>query len=163
MDHYDLGEIETLAVFWGIEVRDVRTIFLLAMYELGKDSVVDSLVTKSAQKMDLNRFVEDGLGIVCRRLNYILNVKRSPRVRKVMGLLDADTCEWIREHAELSIPLIDERTDADSEGITLLSTHLLVLRLLSFSSAMGAKAISVKIHSLSVLSGTVMKALEGRV
>lgn len=163
IDRYDLGEIETLAELWGIEVRDVRTIFLLAMYELGKDAVVDSLVTKSAQKMDLNRFVEDGLGIVCRRLNYILNVKRSPHVRKVMGLLDADTCEWVREHAELSIPLIDERTDATIESIPLSSTHLFVLRLLSFSSAMGAKAMSVKIHSLSILSGTVMKALEGRV
>jgi len=157
IDNYHLGEIEVLAELWGIEVRDVRTIFFLAMYELGKDTVVDALVTRSAQVMDLNRFVEDGLGIVCRRLNHVLNVKRSAQIRKVMGLLDADTCEWVREHAELSVSLIDEISD-DTGEMPLSSTHLFILRLLSFSKAMGAKAVSVQIHSLSVLSGTLMKA-----
>lgn len=159
LDHFDLGEIETLAQLWGIEVRDVRTIFLLAMYELGYDTVVDTLVTKSAQKIDLSRFVEDGLGIVCRRLNRVLNVNRSPQVRKIMGLLDADTCEWLREHAELSVSLIDEGTDASGE-IPLKITHQFTLRILGFSSAMGAKTLSAKIHSLSILCGTLMKALE---
>ena len=159
LDQYDLGEIETLAQLWGIEVRDVRTIFLLAMYELGNDAVVDTLVTKSAQKIDLSRFVEDGLGIVCRRLNRVLNGNRSPQVRKIMGLLDADTCEWLREHAELSVPLIDEGAEGTCE-IPLKNTHQLTLRILGFSSAMGAKTVSAKIHSLSILSGTLMKALK---
>ena len=129
------------------------------MYELGNDAVVDTLVTKSAQKIDLSRFVEDGLGIVCRRLNRVLNGNRSPQVRKIMGLLDADTCEWLREHAELSVPLIDEGAEGTCE-IPLKNTHQLTLRILGFSSAMGAKTVSAKIHSLSILSGTLMKALK---
>lgn len=154
----DLGEVETLAQLWNVDLRDVRTMFLLAMYELGKDSLVDQMVTVSSDRnLDLERFIQDGLGIACRRLDRVLSGKRSPQVRAVIGMLDADTCEWIREESEISECLVEEVED---ENVPLSSTHLLILRLLSLASTTGNKAIVVKIHTLSILSGTLMKAME---
>lgn len=155
----DISDIETLARLWDVSRKDIRTLFLLAMYELGKDTLVDeSLAACTSSNLDVERFVTDGLGIACRRLNRILNVKRSPQVKSIMGMLDADTCEWIREQAEDSMSLL-EGDDGDSQ-VSLANTHLLILRLLGLCTMIGVKTMATKIHSLSILSGTLMKALE---
>jgi hypothetical protein len=157
-DRLDLGEIEVLASLWNVDLRDVRTMFLLVMYELGKDSLVDQQLTMSTERnMDLDRLLQDGIGIACRRLNRVLNGNRSPQIRGIIGLLDADTCEFVREEAAVSEPLVAEEKDVE---VSLASTHLLVLRLLSVASTTGDKQNLVKIHSLSILSGTLMKAME---
>jgi hypothetical protein len=154
-----LGEIETLARLWDVDLRDIRTLFLLAMYELGKDNLVDeSLSTCTAVSLDVERFISDGLDIACRRLNRTLNLKRSAKMRSFMGMLDADTCEWLRERAEESTPLL-EGDDGDSR-VSMSHTHLLILRLLGLCSMTGDKTNATKIHSLSILSGTLLKALE---
>lgn len=155
----EIGDIERLASLWNVDLKDIRTLFLLAMYELGKDTLVDeSLATSTSSNLDVERFVSDGLGTACRRLNLILNVKRSPQVKSVMGMLDADTCEWVREQAEESISLL-EGDDSDSQ-VSLANTHLLILRLLGLCTMKGDKSMATKIHSLSILSGTLLKALE---
>jgi hypothetical protein len=155
----DISDIETLSRLWDVSLKDIRTLFLLAMYELGKDTLVDeSLASCTSSNLDVERFVSDGLGIACRRLNRILNVKRTPKVKSVMSMLDADTCEWIREQAEDSMSLL-EGDDGDSQ-VSLANTHLLVLRLLGLCTMIGVKTMATKIHSLSILSGTLLKALE---
>lgn len=155
----DITDIETLSRLWDVNLKDIRTLFLLAMYELGKDLLVDeSLAACTSSNLDVERFVADGLGIACRRLNRILNVKRSPQVKSIMGMLDADACEWVREQAEESMSLL-EGDDGDSI-VSLANTHLLVLRLLGLSTTIGDNTMATKIHSLSILSGTLLKALE---
>lgn len=163
LDRFELDEIESLALLWLVDVRDVRTIFLLAMYELGKDYVVSELLTHLSfhGSIDTTRFLEDGIGIVCRRLHQILHVKRSRETRTLLGLLDADTTEWIRTTAEEAVRLLeDDLGDRALLDVPLQWTHLLVLRLLSIAAVNATKEMRTKLHSLSVLSGTMLKELE---
>jgi hypothetical protein len=163
LDRFELDEIETLALLWSIDVRDVRTIFLLAMYELGKDAVVDELLThmSSQRGMDLTRFLEDGIGLVCRRLHQVLHVKRSRETRTLLGMLDADTTEWIRTAAEGTVSLLeDDHGDRVVLNVPLQLTHFFVLRLMSVAVSHADKETRVKLHSLSILSGTLLKELE---
>lgn len=156
LDSLYLGDIETLADLWDFDMDNVRTLFLLSMYEYGKDKVVDELVTKSASIISVQHFCEDGVEIVCRRLNHLLNVNPTDDIKRIMGTLDADMCEWIREKAENSEPLINGRLD-----VQVGNTHLFGLRLLSLAaSTQIAKEDRIKIHSLIVLSGMIVKALE---
>jgi hypothetical protein len=154
----EIGDIEELARLWDVDLKDIRTLFMLAMYELGKDTLVDeSLSSCNSSNLDVERFVSDGLGIACRRLNRILNVKRSHAVKSIMGMLDADTCEWVREQAEDSMSLL-EGDDGDSR-VSMANTHLLILRILGLCTTIKDKSQARKIHSLSILSGTLLKAL----
>lgn len=157
-----LAEIEMLSKIWKFDVKLARSIFLLAMYELGKDRVVDELLTKCATDIDSTFFVSGGVDIVSRRLNGFLTGKssKSGDMRSVIGLLDADLCEWIKNRASVSMPLVEDSNDEAPVG----STHLLSMRLLSLaaSSKHVEQDIRKMIHSLVVLSGTLVKALEAR-
>jgi hypothetical protein len=134
----------------------VNTLFLLSMYEFGKDAAVDELLTKSSSIISVQHFVDEGLDIMCRRLNNLLNVDPSDEIRNIMGTLDADICEWVKEKAEASEPLLNAKFD-----VKIGSTHLFGLRLLSLAaSADVSKAERIQIHSLIVLSGTIVKVLE---
>ena len=156
MDALNLGDIEILAELWEFDMDNVRTLFLLSMYEFGKDRFVDELVTKSASSISVQHFCEDGVEIVCRRLNYLLHINPSDEIREIMGTLDADMCEWIREKAEQSEALVEGVLD-----VPVGNTHLFGLRLLSLAaSAEISKDDRIKIHSLIVLSGTIVKTLD---
>lgn len=156
-----LTEVQRLCDVWDLDVKSFRTIFLLSMYELGKDRSVDELLTRSAHQILIVSFIEDGVSIVCRRLDKFLSGKwiRSPEIRDILGLLDADLCDWVKKKARKSYPIMEGNAVASPIG----STHLLTLRLLSMSaSSQVDTTLRVRIHSLAVLSGTLVKALEGR-
>ena len=158
-DSFDLGEIMTLAKVWNFNPASVRTIFLLAMYELGKDQMVDELVTKASFLIDGKYFVEGGVSIACVRLNRILSNGRtnSSSIRNAIGVLDAELCEWIKQRASNTISLVE----LPVLDISIKSTHLFVMRQLSISvSSSVEKELRVRIHSLVVLSGILMKAVE---
>lgn len=156
MDTLDMGDIDTLADLWDFDRVNVNTLFLLSMYEFGKDAAVDELLTKSSSMISVQHFVDEGLDIMCRRLNNLLNVDPSDEIRNIMGTLDADICEWVKEKAEDSEPLLNAKFD-----VKIGSTHLFGLRLLSLAaSADVSKAERIQIHSLIVLSGTIVKVLE---
>jgi hypothetical protein len=160
LDMFDLGEIEILARVWNFDLNEVRTIFLLAMYELGKDCLVDELLTKATFQIDVHRFVEDGVNISCQRLNVFLSGSRmhSSSMRNVLGLLDADLCEWIKQRAMDAVPMV-----AEPELIVAIgSTNVFLLRLLSLSASSNVEtSLRVRIHSLVVMSGILAKALAG--
>jgi hypothetical protein len=61
LESLDLGEIDTLAKIWDIDPKDSRTLFLLAMYEFGKDRLVDELLAKGTVQISVGHFVEDAL------------------------------------------------------------------------------------------------------
>ena len=156
LDTLSLGVIDILAVLWDFDLKNVKTLFLLSMYEFGKDRIVDELLTKSAPFISVKHFCEDGVDISCRRLNDLLHVHPKDEIRKIMGLLDADMCEWIRERAEGSEPLVH-----GTLKVPVGNTHLFLLRLLSLAAvAEVSKDERIKIHSLIVLSGTIVKSLE---
>jgi hypothetical protein len=158
LESFDLGEIMALAKVWNFNPASVRTIFLLAMYELGKDQTVDELVTKASFLIDGNYFVEGGVSIACVRLNRILNAGRtnSSSVRNAIGVLDAELCEWIKQRAAKTISLVE----TPALDISVEITHLFVMRLLSISvSSNFDQEIRNRIHSLIILSGILMKAI----
>jgi len=160
LETFGLGELETLGAIWKFDMKNMRTTFLLAMYEFGKDRLVDELLTKSAALVKIARLVEEGVNIVCRRLNDMLHSKRQkpPELREVMGLLDADMCSWVRDRAEKSKSFVMFANLQVPVG----HTHLFTLRLLSLSRMEEVeKDTRVKIHSLIVLTGQLVKSLEG--
>jgi hypothetical protein len=157
-DSFDLGEIITLAKVWRFNLEAIRTLFLLAMYELGKDDAVDELVTKASFLIDGSYFVEKGVSVACLRLNVFLNGgrKHSANLRNIIGVLDAELCEWIKQRATNAKSLVDKPI----LDLAIESTHLFVMRLLSVSASSNVdKNLRVKIHSLVVLSGILVKAL----
>eukprot|EP00536_Pseudo-nitzschia_multiseries_P014988 jgi/Psemu1/320766/estExt_fgenesh1_pm.C_7970006 len=156
MDTLRMGDIDALADLWDFDSVNVNTLFLLSMYEFGKDAAVDELLTKSSSLISVEHFVDEGLDIMCRRLNNLLNVNPSDEIRDIMGTLDADICEWVKEKAEDSEPLLNAKFD-----VKIGSTHLFGLRLLSLAATADvSKAERIQIHSLIVLSGTIVKVLE---
>lgn len=158
MDTFDLGQIETLAKLWNFELNEVRTMFLLIMYELGKDRLIDELLTKATFQINVHRFVEDGVSIACQRLNVFLSESRvySASMRNVVGLLDADLCEWIKQRAAETTSIVTE----PELFVAIGSTNVFVMRLLSLSASSNVEnALRVKIHSLVVMSGILAKAL----
>merc|ERR1712087_125510 len=110
---------------------NVRTLFLLSMYEFGKDTIVDEVLTKSASLVSVEQFCDDGVDIICRRLNYLLHVQNRSEIRNLMGSLDADLCDWVREKGENSEPLVD----GSKLDVSVGSTHLFGLRLLSLAAS----------------------------
>jgi Rab3 GTPase-activating protein regulatory subunit N-terminus len=151
-----LGDINVLAQIWDFDATNVTTLFLLAMYEYGKDAAVDDLLTKSASMINTPFFVDEGVDIIVRRLHHVLHVNPREEVRNIIPALDADFCAWVEQKAIESEPLSNANFD-----VKVGSTHLFGLRLLSLAaSADVPKEIRRQIHSLIVLSGTIVKALE---
>lgn len=159
MDCFDLGEIETLVKVWSFDIVTARTTFLRDMYELGKDHVVDELLTKASFQINVHQFVEDGVSIACRRLNVFLSGRHinATGMRDIMGLLDADICEWIKQRSNASSKLVEH---PELSVVAIGTTHLFVMRLLSLSASSKVEtALRMRIHSLVVLSGILVKAL----
>lgn len=145
---------------WTIDVKGVRSQFLLTMYELEKDKAVDDLLTKNPTEIDLRMFVEHGVDIACRRLAAFLNGERmhASSRRNVMGLLDADLCGWVLSRADEGQWLVD----TEMSRIPIDKTNLFILRLLSLSAGANIdSSLRTKIHSLAKLSSTLLKELSG--
>ena len=161
LDHIRLGELAVLGEKWGFSLSTLRTLYLLAMYEFGKDSMVDDLLTRAFTQIDANRFLDGGLDIVCRRLDNFFrsDFMKRRHMREVMGVLDADLCDWIQQQAAMADESPVWEFPEPHMGLTM--THTLALRLLSLSkSANVDTTLRVKIHSLAVLSGTLLKEVE---
>jgi len=160
LDTLELDEIDTLADLWNIPSTFVKTTFLLSVYELSQDSMVDSLTTKSISELDVPLFVTQALNICCRRLQYVLvQLQRSSQLRHYLSMLDADTCQFIRDRATESTSLCQTYgiSPVEPYHVSITNTHSFVLRLLSLV-AVGAPNERVMVHSLSVLTGTLLKA-----
>jgi hypothetical protein len=158
MDVFDLGEIRTLSNVWSFDLKSVNTLFLIAMYEFGKDRNVDELLTKASSKILVHRFVDSGVDIACRRLNVLLHGSRmyTSGMHDIMGVLDAEMCEWVKRRATESRAVVD----SPELGVPIGSTHLFIMRLLSLSASSNVDAnLRTKIHALVVLSGILVKAL----
>ena len=162
LETFDLGEIGTLASIWKFDMKNIRTTFCLAMYEFGKDRLVDELLTKSITLVTPDRVVSEGVDIICRRLNDLLYKharSKSPEIKEVKPLLNADTCGWLQDRAEKSTSMVV----FSNLQVPVGNTHLFTLRLLSLcrSDEGVSEDIKEKLHPLIVLTGQLVKSLEG--
>jgi hypothetical protein len=157
LETLELRDIEVLSELFEFEMDNIRTLFLLAMYEFGKDRLVDEVITRSAPAISVAHFCDGGVEIICRRLDYMIHVNPTNEMRSIMSTLDANMCEWIKEKAENSESLVG----AGDMTVPIGNTHLFALRLLSLGATADIdKKERIKIHSLIVLSGSIVKGLE---
>jgi hypothetical protein len=174
MDSFQgLEELEMMCKLWGFGLDMLWTYYLLAMYGFAKDHFVDDLLTKVYSQIDVKTFVNGGVDLACCRLAAFLehlhrqsastasssssnNGNTNTDMRDVMGVLDADACDWIQERAQAAKPLVG--TAGLNTDISVASTHLFALRLLSLSASAEIEAsLRAKIHSMAVLSGILNK------
>jgi hypothetical protein len=154
----DLGLDEVIYVgnLFGCSKDFVFTTFVLCMYEVGKDNEVDDLVAASGRLLNIPHFVNGCLDIISVRLSVILNIlKREKRYRSILSSLDADTCQFVHESSAKS-DLVRPTVHDDSMIQTLSSSHSLTLRMMRIS----ANIRRGEIHSLSILSGTLLQAIQ---
>jgi len=152
----DLNLIINLSKSWGIEESHVLTRFVLMIYELGKDNTIVNLVHQCQKQMDVNDFIGGGIDIVCTRLNMNVSLIKKSSQRGIIGMLDADTCQWSRERA-------DERKNSHIKELgqeclhsSLRSTHTFIQTLLRLNSSSSRS----ELHALSIMCGTMLKAVE---
>eukprot|EP00557_Chaetoceros_sp_GSL56_P001979 CAMPEP_0176495180 /NCGR_PEP_ID=MMETSP0200_2-20121128/10511_1 /TAXON_ID=947934 /ORGANISM="Chaetoceros sp., Strain GSL56" /LENGTH=159 /DNA_ID=CAMNT_0017893025 /DNA_START=59 /DNA_END=538 /DNA_ORIENTATION=+ len=101
LNYDDLDDITTLARAWGMDKSYVLTEFLIVMYEQGKDDCVQHLIT-STRLIEIERFQDVCMSIACVRLDAALTMlKRAKKYRNILSMLDADTCEWVKEQSEI--------------------------------------------------------------
>ena len=169
IDQTELEELETLAYAWGVERIRLRAQFLLHMVDAGKDDMITELANMSGEQLDYPLVVEGGLEIACARLNRIIvELKRAKIFRSILAVLDAEACKWIKKEAEKAADHlitsaehgIDEDEDFEWQSPPLSSTHAFILRLLRMSSSVGDSESSQKAHSLSILSGSLLNAVQ---
>eukprot|EP00523_Entomoneis_sp_CCMP467_P004419 CAMPEP_0168749498 /NCGR_PEP_ID=MMETSP0724-20121128/16748_1 /TAXON_ID=265536 /ORGANISM="Amphiprora sp., Strain CCMP467" /LENGTH=1442 /DNA_ID=CAMNT_0008797411 /DNA_START=144 /DNA_END=4472 /DNA_ORIENTATION=- len=167
-----LGELSLLATRWGFGQKWLNTTFLTVAYELGRDEDVDDLLVRcDADNVLPSQIIVAGVNTVCLRLDYFFHAAKSQgEARNVLGLLDAELCEWIHQRAEAAQPTVkswfefeDQSVPDHEKRITKLlsNSQILTIRLLSLASISNEEAsMRAKIHSISVLAGTLVKALE---
>ena len=159
INYPDLDDAVMLGRAWGMDKSNILTEFILIMYELGKDEIIQHLVS-STRLIEIERFQNGGMPIACVRLDAALTMlKKSKRCRGTLAMLDADTCEWVKEQAEICKV---ERPDRvihthtnDGTLILLFYTRELILRIKRMSSANRIDATA-----LGIMCETLMKAAE---
>jgi len=161
VDRFDVNEIESLGKAWGFGESKIRSDFILAMYLYGKDAMIGDMVTELASSQEIQNFVREGLCIASIRIHATLKILRQVKqFRPILSMLDAETCRWVKEQSDNG--LVRRRADGwDGNSFPSLSaTHELILKLLRMSSGTGDKSLIEKSHALSVLSGTLLKAIQ---
>lgn len=154
VSYADLDDIVTLGRAWGMDKSQILTEYLLVMYEVGKDDMIQHLIT-STRLIEVERFQDGAMSIACVRLQAALTaLKKSKQYRSVLAMLDADTCEWVKEQAEISVaenPNNIYTHDSSNCLIPLLNTKELILRIKRMSPAnrIDANALSTMCETLS--------------
>lgn len=157
-DFGKLGTLEILVCIWEYDPKRMRAQFLSDFYLVGKDSVVDGLLLQSTSVIDSLFFIDRAVELVCVRLDVLIrSVKAMPKKKRhILSLLDPELCDWVQKKAKTSI-IYDRKVEIPP----LPNTRLLVLRLMPMCAAADVETtLRVRIHSLSVLIGTLVHALE---
>ena len=103
-------------------------------------------------------FLDHGIAIVCVRLSTALSIlKKAKQCRGILAMLDADTCEWVREQARTTRAQKPDIVAINEEGslISLDNTQALILRMKRMSSVNRIDA-----YALSVMCETLLKAVD---
>ena len=117
-----IQKIQELGRIWGISANRIQTRFVLTLYRLGKDVIVDSSFLQSSQ-LDVSYFVKGGVEVVCVRLFLsIESLKKTRKYRHIISQLDADVLDWISDVANESM-LLSEHQDLHSNPPSVAMTH----------------------------------------
>lgn len=158
LNYDDLDDITTLARAWGMDKSYILTEFFIVMYEQGKDDCVQHLIT-STRLLEIERFQDGGMSVACVRLDAALTIlKRAKKYRNILSMLDADTCEWVKEQAEINKkqrPGFIETHREDGKLISLENTQDLILRIKRMNSASRIDATA-----LSTMCDVLLKAID---
>ena len=158
ISRYYVDDLVTLGRIWGLDKGHILTQFLLVMYELARDDFVDDMFNSVTRLLDVEMFLDHGIPIVCVRLNTALSIlKKAKQCRNVLALLDADTCEFVKEQARACINEIPDIVVKNDDGalVSLENTHALILRMKRMSAANRIDA-----YALSVMCETLLKAMD---
>lgn len=158
VSHEDLDDLIQLGRLWGLDKGHILTQFLIVMYELGRDDFVEDFFNSVTRLLDIEMFLAHGIAIVCVRLSTALSVlRKAKQCRSILALLDADTCEWVREQARTTCAENPDIVVTQEDGtlIPLESTHGLILRMKRMSSVNRIDA-----YALSVMCETLLKAMD---
>ena len=148
----DLEGLFSLGRSWGMEKRFVISHFLLSMYEHGKDDMVEDLFLRNSRLVDMPSFLAGAIPLVCVRLNAAVKTLRKTRqCRGILAMLDADTCEWVKEQAES----MTGNNINNGSTIPLESTHTLITRM----SRMNA-VNKIDAYALNGMCETLLSASE---
>mmetsp|Transcript_11140 Transcript_11140/g.24605 ORF Transcript_11140/g.24605 Transcript_11140/m.24605 type:complete len:668 (-) Transcript_11140:51-2054(-) len=161
MDKY-VSEVISLGRSWDLNDEEIRARFLLALYETNHDAVAEDLMTTAVQNFDSSLFVAGALEIACTRLQLLLNKLRgTKKYGYVLGMLDADTCQWITKKSEevlerQSNEVFDKNDHVPTTTLSLAATHSLILHIVVLSKNVGG---SEKASALNDLSSSLLKTL----
>lgn len=146
-----INSVELFGKSLGLDSKYVRTRYLIEMIRLGKDASINDLLGGVLSSLDGSLFAEKVIQILCGRLHAtIQSLKQTKRYRGIHSLLDADASRWLREEAA---------TSSNYTTTSLITTHSLVMRLQSMSLD---NSSTEKIEALSVMSGTLLKAVQAQ-
>ena len=149
---------------WEMPLKEVRARYILALCAVGKDACIVDLTASNYQYIDIKLFINGAFNIICRRLDFTIEkLKKSKQLRSLIGILDADTCEWVKANTKLvqsDDSLKSIKRAARVEDSSLPTTHNLVLKTLQMSSTIGSSTYIKQAHSLSILTGSLMKEME---
>jgi hypothetical protein len=162
LNRYDLDEIENLGKAWGFSETRIRSEFILALYLFGKDATVVDFPTDFSNLEEAVYFVFEGLCIVCIRIHATLKIiTQVKQFRPILSMLDAETCRWVKDQTENGL-LRHEALGWDSSDSfpSLSATHELIFKLLHISSTTGDKSLMEKSQALTLLSATLLKAIQ---
>ena len=149
----DVEELVVLGHSWGMDKSQVFSHFLLSMYKIGKDDMVEDLFLKSSRFLDVPSFLIGAMPLVCVRLNAAVAILRKTRqCRSILAMLDADTCEWVKEQAEVSSR---EKGIIEEHMVPLESTHSLIMRMTRMNVVNKIDA-----YALNGMCETLLKASE---
>ena len=142
----------------GVDVKYVRTRYLIEMIRLGKDPSIDALLGASISSLDGAFFAEKIVEIVCTRHHAtILSLKRTKNYRGILSLLDADASRWVKGEAAKYNP--SQKNSFASTS--LITTHSLVTRVQNMSESLD-DSISEKVDALCLMSSTLLNAVQAQ-
>jgi len=156
-----LNKIIELGERWGIPSVTICTRFVLAIYRVGKDAMVEDALSDDCQ-LDVELFVKSGVEIASVRLHVLVGtLKRVRKLRPIMAQLDADTCEWSKQMAEESQHLQEYSQLVGADPPSLAMTHEFLMRLVQFSFMMGPnnRADAEMAGALSAFSDSLIKLM----
>lgn len=153
IDCFDEDEIRILSRTWGFCPKIIRSNYLLQMYSVKKDTMVDDLFSSSLNIIDFQVFLQGGFDIACLRLHKTLSsLQKVRKFRGIIGMLDADTCQWIKERSK-------RLGNQDYGEISLAATYIFILKLMKLSIG-GEQDPRDKAQALSILSGMLLNAMK---
>jgi len=155
--HNDIEGILSLGRSWGMHKGLILTQFILLMYEIGKDDIIEDMVSTTQRILDMPYFIVGGIMISCVRLNAAVKVlKKAKHHRSLLAMLDADTCQWVKEEAEKAIQEKPELREIGSDGKlpSIVKTNAMILQMLRMTVLNQSQT-----QALSIMSGTLLKAL----